>query len=39
LIHEFFAEDGDFKDGNWNISIVKALIAGRDVLKPRRARP
>ena len=38
FIDEFFAEDGDFKDGNWNISIVKALVAGRDVLKPRRAR-
>jgi hypothetical protein len=25
-------------DGNWNISIVKALVAGWDVLKLRRAR-
>ena len=38
FIKEFFNEDGDFKDGNWNISIVRAVIAGRDVLKARRAR-
>jgi hypothetical protein len=38
FVDEFFDADGDFKDGNWNISVVKAVIAGRDVLKPRRRR-
>jgi hypothetical protein len=38
FVDEFFDADGDFKDGNWNISIVKAVIAGRDVLKPQRRR-
>ena len=38
FVREFFNADGDFKDGNWNISVVKALVAGRDVLKPRKPR-
>ena len=28
FVDEFFNADGDFKDGNWNISVVKAVIAG-----------
>lgn len=38
FIHEFFDEDGALRDGNGNVSIVKALIEGRDILKsgPRR---
>ena len=39
FVREFFNADGDFKDGNWNSSGVKALLAGRDVLKPRKPRP
>jgi Clp amino terminal domain, pathogenicity island component len=38
FVSEFFNDDGDFKDGNWNVSIVKAVIAGRDVLKSHRPR-
>lgn len=35
---EFFLENGDFRNPNGNVSLVKALIAGRDILKPRSSR-
>lgn len=31
---EFFDADGDKRCGNGNVDLVKALLAGRDILKP-----
>jgi hypothetical protein len=36
---EFFDEDGGKKCGSGNVDLVKALLAGRDILKPEPKQP